>query len=62
MIVQQIAGAIRVLKERKLTVVLIEQNFAFVRHLADRFCLIEGGKVVDEVAAVELPVSASSNG
>ena len=58
-IVRQIAGAIRVLKERKQTVVLVEQNFAFVRHLADRFCLIEGGKVVDEVAAVDMRANAS---
>lgn len=53
-IVQQIGRAIRVLKERGFTIVLVEQNFRFAAPLADRHYVIERGKVVKVVDRSEL--------
>jgi len=43
------------LKERGLTIVLVEQNFRFAAPLADRHYLMEHGKIVDEITAAQLP-------
>jgi branched-chain amino acid transport system ATP-binding protein len=53
-IVQRIAAALRQLKARGLTVLLVEQNFRFARNIADRFYVMEGGVVVDAFAAEEV--------
>ncbi|ARP85299.1 ABC transporter ATP-binding protein [Bordetella genomosp. 9] len=45
-IVQALGRVIRQLKERGYTTVLVEQNFRFAQHLADRHYVIEHGKVV----------------
>ncbi|MGB6103906.1 MAG: ABC transporter ATP-binding protein [Pusillimonas sp.] len=50
-IVQQIGRAIRVLKERGFTIVLVEQNFRFATKVADRHYVIEHGRVVDMLSA-----------
>ncbi|MEO8560330.1 MAG: ABC transporter ATP-binding protein [Rhodospirillales bacterium] len=55
-IVQAIGKAIRLLKERGYTVLLVEQNFRFATTVADRHYVMEDGHVVDtflrdEVAA-----------
>ena len=53
-IVQAIGRAVRALKERGYTIVLVEQNFRFVAPVADRHFLIERGRVVDVLARSEL--------
>jgi len=45
-IVQSLGRVIRQLKERGYTPVLVEQNFRFAQHLADRHYVIEHGQVV----------------
>ena len=44
MIVQALGRAIRTLREKGLTIVLVEQNFRFAAPLADRFYVIEHGR------------------
>ncbi len=53
-IVQALGRAVRTLKERGYTVVLVEQNFRFVAPLADRHFLLEHGRIVDVVTRPEL--------
>jgi branched-chain amino acid transport system ATP-binding protein len=53
-IVQALGRAVRALKERGFTVVLVEQNFRFVSPLADRHYLLEHGRIVDEIPAAAL--------
>ncbi len=53
-IVQALGRAVRTLKERGYTVILVEQNFHFVAPLADRHFLLERGNVVDIVSRPEL--------
>jgi branched-chain amino acid transport system ATP-binding protein len=48
-IIQQIGHTIRALKERGLTVLLVEQNFRFARTVADRHYVMEHGRVVDMI-------------
>jgi branched-chain amino acid transport system ATP-binding protein len=45
----------RTLKSRGFTIVMVEQNFRFAAPLADRFYVVEHGKVVQAFAAAELP-------
>ena len=47
-IVQKIGEAIRTLRERGFTVLMVEQNFRFASSLADRFYVIEEGAVVEQ--------------
>jgi branched-chain amino acid transport system ATP-binding protein len=53
-IVQALGKAVRALKERGFTVILVEQNFRFVAPLADRHFLVERGRIVDVVSRPEL--------
>lgn len=53
-IVKQIGAVIATLKQRGYTIVLVEQNFRFAAKLADRFCLIEHGRVVETMKHAEL--------
>ena len=53
-IVQAIGRAIRKLKERGYTIVLVEQNFRFAAPLADRHYVLEHGKIVMTVNKEEL--------
>ena len=53
-IVQKLAETIRTLKSRGYTIVLVEQNFRFAAPLADRFYIMEHGKIVREFAQHEL--------
>jgi branched-chain amino acid transport system ATP-binding protein len=48
-IVQALGRAVRILKERGFTVVLVEQNFRFAARLADRHYVVEHGRIVDMV-------------
>jgi len=53
-IVQTLARTIRMLRERGLTIVMVEQNFRFAAPLADRFYVMEHGRIVESFAAREL--------
>jgi branched-chain amino acid transport system ATP-binding protein len=53
-IVQALGRVIVKLKERGFTIVLVEQNFRFAAPLADRFYVMEHGKIVQEFAQGEL--------
>jgi branched-chain amino acid transport system ATP-binding protein len=53
-IVQALGRAVRTLKERGYTVVLVEQNFRFVAPLADRHFLLERGRVVGVVDRTQI--------
>jgi branched-chain amino acid transport system ATP-binding protein len=56
-IVQQIGKAIRELKSRGFTILLVEQNLRFAGQVADRHYVMEGGKVVDEIPNAALQQS-----
>jgi branched-chain amino acid transport system ATP-binding protein len=53
-IVQALARTIESLKRKGYTIVMVEQNFRFAAPLADRFYVMEGGRIVDRFAAREL--------
>jgi branched-chain amino acid transport system ATP-binding protein len=54
-IVQRIGEVLKKLKERGMTVLLVEQNFRFASRIADRFYLMEHGKMVADFPVKELP-------
>jgi len=54
-IVQSLARTIQALRERGYTIVMVEQNFRFAAPLADRFYVMEHGRIVEGFAAAELP-------
>lgn len=56
-IVQSLGRVIRQLKERGYTTVLVEQNFRFAQHLADRHYVIEHGQVVAVIDRAEVQQS-----
>ena len=53
-IVQALAAVIRTLRARGYTIVMVEQNFRFAAPLADRFIVMEHGRVVQQFARSEL--------
>jgi branched-chain amino acid transport system ATP-binding protein len=53
-IIQQIGHTIRALKEQGFTIVLVEQNFHFAATVADRYYVMEHGRVVEGFAQPEL--------
>ena len=53
-IIQQIGRTIGTLKEQGFTIVLVEQNFHFAATVADRYYVIEHGRVVDQLSNAEL--------
>ena len=53
-IVQALGRAIRMLREKGLTIVMVEQNFRFAAPLADRFYVMEHGRIVEGFTAAEL--------
>jgi branched-chain amino acid transport system ATP-binding protein len=54
-IVQRIGEVLRQLKERGMTILLVEQNFRFASRIADRFYLMDHGQMVSEFPVGELP-------
>ena len=56
-IVQKLADMIRALKAAGYTIVLVEQNFRFAAPLADRFYVMEHGRIVRQFAQAELAQS-----
>jgi branched-chain amino acid transport system ATP-binding protein len=59
-IVQALGRAIRMLRDKGFTTVMVEQNFRFAAPLADRFYIIEHGRVVETFAAGELEANAET--
>jgi branched-chain amino acid transport system ATP-binding protein len=53
-IVQALARMIVTLKSRGYTIVMVEQNFRFAAPLADRFYVMEHGRIVERFGASEL--------
>ena len=53
-IIQQIGHTIARLKSEGFTILLVEQNFRFAATVADRFYIVEHGKIIDGFAASEL--------
>jgi branched-chain amino acid transport system ATP-binding protein len=53
-IVQTLARMIMMLKARGYTIVMVEQNFRFAAPLADRFYVMEHGKIVEHFDSGEL--------
>jgi branched-chain amino acid transport system ATP-binding protein len=53
-IVQGIGKIIGQLKARGFTILLVEQNFRFAAAVADRFYVMQEGRVIDELAQAEL--------
>jgi branched-chain amino acid transport system ATP-binding protein len=53
-IVRKLGEVIRTLRAKGITVVLVEQNFRFAAPLADRFYVMEHGKIVKQFAQSEL--------
>jgi branched-chain amino acid transport system ATP-binding protein len=53
-IVQALAQTIVALKARGYTIVMVEQNFRFAAPLADRFYVMDHGRIVECFAAAEL--------
>jgi branched-chain amino acid transport system ATP-binding protein len=53
-IIQRIGDVLMALKERGMTILLVEQNFRFARKVADRFYLMEDGRVVNSFPGREL--------
>ncbi|SDE22356.1 amino acid/amide ABC transporter ATP-binding protein 2, HAAT family [Massilia sp. PDC64] len=56
-IVQALAKMITTLKAKGYTIVMVEQNFRFAAPLADRFYVMEHGRIVTTIAAAELQAS-----
>src|ERR1019366_5851145 len=53
-IVQKLSQVIQGLKERGLTILLVEQNFCFASKLADRMYVVERGRIAAEVGKDEM--------
>ncbi|UTD55195.1 ABC transporter ATP-binding protein [Halomonas sp. MS1] len=54
-IVQKLGEVLIQLKERGMTIVLVEQNFRFAAPLADRHFVMDHGQIVEEISAEQLP-------
>ena len=53
-IVEKLGEVLMKLKNKGLTIILVEQNFHFAAPLADRHYVVEHGQIVEEVSASEL--------
>ncbi len=53
-IIQQIGRTIRTLKQQGFTILLVEQNFRFASTVADRYYVMENGRMVEGFAAADL--------
>lgn len=59
-IVDQIEGALHELKRRAFTVVLVEQNLDFALEVADRYLVMDEGRVVDRFDRVDATAKIES--
>ncbi len=53
-IIQQIGRTIGALKAQGFTILLVEQNFQFAATIADRYYVMEHGRIVDQLSNAEL--------
>jgi branched-chain amino acid transport system ATP-binding protein len=53
-IIQQIGRTIKALKTEGFTILLVEQNFRFASTVADRYYVMEHGRIIDQFANSEL--------
>ncbi len=53
-IIQQIGKTIGTLKQQGFTILLVEQNFRFASTVADRYYVMEHGRIIDRFANAEL--------
>jgi branched-chain amino acid transport system ATP-binding protein len=53
-IIQQIGRTIAELKQEGFTILLVEQNFRFASTVADRYFVMEHGRIIDSFANSEL--------
>ena len=51
---EPIGRTIRALKEEGFTILLVEQNFRFASTVADRYYVMENGRVAESFASAEL--------
>jgi branched-chain amino acid transport system ATP-binding protein len=58
-IIQQIGKTIARLKDQGFTILLVEQNFRFAATVADRYYVMEHGKIIDTFANSELQANMS---
>jgi branched-chain amino acid transport system ATP-binding protein len=58
-IVEKLGEVLMALKEKGLTIILVEQNFHFAAPLADRHYVVEHGQIVEEIHADELSAKQS---
>ncbi len=54
-IVQKLAETVTALRREGYTIVMVEQNFRFAAPLADRFFVMEHGRMLQEFTQAELP-------
>jgi branched-chain amino acid transport system ATP-binding protein len=54
-VVQALSRMIRTLRQKGYTLIMAEQNFRFAAPLADRFYVMEHGRIVQGFGAAELP-------
>jgi branched-chain amino acid transport system ATP-binding protein len=55
--VQQIGRTIARLKQQGFTILLVEQNFRFAQTVADRYYVVEHGRVVEMISNTALESS-----
>jgi branched-chain amino acid transport system ATP-binding protein len=53
-IIQQIGQTIGMLKSQGFTILLVEQNFQFAATVADRYYIMEHGRIIDQFSTPEL--------
>lgn len=53
-IIQQIGKTIHALKEQGFTILLVEQNFRFAQTVADRYYVMEHGRIIDKLLNSEI--------
>ncbi len=54
-IVQKLAEMVIALRKAGFTIVMVEQNFRFAAPLADRFLVMEHGRIIQQFTQAELP-------
>ena len=54
-IVQKLAEMVLALRKQGYTIVMVEQNFRFAAPLADRFFVMEHGRILQEFTQAQLP-------
>ncbi|MSP87297.1 MAG: ABC transporter ATP-binding protein [Alphaproteobacteria bacterium] len=58
-IIEQIGACIRQLKAKGFTILLVEQNFRFAATVADRFYVMEHGRMIDHIVRSALEANRS---